>query len=359
MPSPLPSCSVALHDRCPAVTASFSWPHVIGTLIAGDSLSEDEAAAAMAEIMEGNATPAQIAAFVVGLRAKGESLGEVVGLVRTMRAYGQHVDVALDVLDTCGTGGDRAGTFNVSTAAAFVCAGAGVPVAKHGNRAASSRCGSADVLEALGVRIDLPPQGVARCITEAGVGFCFAPIFHPAMRYAGPPRKELGVATIFNFLGPLTNPAGAKCQALGVADGRMLAKMVHALAQLGSRHVLAFHGDDGLDELSTPGPSHVLELKDGATSEWIVEPEALGLPPADLASLAGGTAEENARALRAVLEGEAGPHRDIVMLNAAAGLMAADRVPSLEGGIQVAADVIDSGEAARALERLVEVAASA
>jgi anthranilate phosphoribosyltransferase len=179
------------------------------------------------------------------------------------------------------------------------------------------------------------------------------------MRHAGPPRKELGVATIFNFLGPLTNPAGAKRQALGVADARMLGKMVHALAQLGSRHVIAFHGDDGLDELSTSGRSHVLELKDGATSEWTVDPETLGLPPTDLASLAGGTAEENARALRTVLEGQTGPHRDIVMLNAAAGLMAADRVPSLEGGIQVAAEAIDSGAAVRALERLIEVAASA
>jgi anthranilate phosphoribosyltransferase len=340
------------------MTGPFSWPHAIGALIAGDSLSEDEAAAAMSEIMEGNATPAQIAAFVVGLRAKGESLPEVVGLVRTMRAYGQHVDIALDVLDTCGTGGDRAGTFNVSTAAALVCAGAGIPVAKHGNRAASSRCGSADVLEALGVRIDLPPEGVARCITEAGVGFCFAPIFHPAMRHAGPPRKELGVATIFNFLGPLTNPAGAKRQALGVADRKMLPKMVAALAQLGSSHVLAFHGDDGLDELSTSGPSRVLELKDGETSEWTVEPGALGLPPADLASLAGGSAEENARALRTVLEGESGPHRDIVLLNAAAGLMAADQVTSLEAGIQGAAEAIDSGGAARALDRLIDVAAS-
>ncbi|MEA2507706.1 MAG: anthranilate phosphoribosyltransferase [Actinomycetota bacterium] len=342
----------------PAPIADFSWPHVLGTLIAGRSLSEAGAAAAMGEIMKGDATAAQIAGFVVALRVKGEAIEEIVGLVRTMRSYGARVEVTEEVLDTCGTGGDRAGTFNVSTAAALVCAGAGVPVAKHGNRAASSRCGSADVLEALGVRIDLPPEGVARCITEAGIGFCFAPIFHPAMRYAGPPRKELGVATIFNFLGPLTNPAGATHQALGVADAKMLDKMVDALARLGSRHVVAFHGEDGLDELSTSGPSRVLELKEGRITEWIVEPQQLGLPPADLASLAGGSPQQNAQVLRDVLEGQSGPHRDIVVLNAAAGLMAADRADSLEGGIQTAAQAIDSGRATRSLDRLIEVASS-
>jgi anthranilate phosphoribosyltransferase len=312
----------------------------------------------MGEIMEGNATAAQIAAFVVALRVKGESIQEIVGLVRTMRSYGGRVEVSQEVLDTCGTGGDRAGTFNVSTAAALVCAGAGVPVAKHGNRAASSRCGSADVLEALGVRIDLPPEGVGRCIEEAGIGFCFAPIFHPAMRHAGPPRKELGVPTIFNFLGPLTNPAGATRQALGVADAKMLDKMVDALAHLGSSHVLAFHGEDGLDELSTSGPSRVLELKGGRISEWRVEPQDLGLPAADLASLAGGSPQQNAEVLRDVLGGRQGPHRDIVVLNAAAGLMAAERADSLEGGIQIAAEAIDSGAAERTLDRLIEVASS-
>lgn len=327
-------------------------------MIAGESLSEAEAAAAMGEIMEGNATAAQIAAFVVALRVKGESIQEIVGLVRTMRSYGGRVEVSQEVLDTCGTGGDRAGTFNVSTAAALVCAGAGVPVAKHGNRAASSRCGSADVLEALGVRIDLPPEGVGRCIEEAGIGFCFAPIFHPAMRHAGPPRKELGVPTIFNFLGPLTNPAGATRQALGVADAKMLDKMVDALAHLGSSHVLAFHGEDGLDELSTSGPSRVLELKGGRISEWRVEPQDLGLPAADLASLAGGSPQQNAEVLRDVLGGRQGPHRDIVVLNAAAGLMAAERADSLEGGIQIAAEAIDSGAAERTLDRLIEVASS-
>jgi anthranilate phosphoribosyltransferase len=214
------------------------------------------------------------------------------------------------------------------------------------------------VLEALGVRIDLPPEGVGRCIEEAGIGFCFAPIFHPAMRHAGPPRKELGVPTIFNFLGPLTNPAGATRQALGVADAKMLDKMVDALAHLGSSHVLAFHGEDGLDELSTSGPSRVLELKGGRISEWRVEPQDLGLPAADLASLAGGSPQQNAEVLRDVLGGRQGPHRDIVVLNAAAGLMAAERADSLEGGIQIAAEAIDSGAAERTLDRLIEVASS-
>ncbi|HEX2196094.1 MAG TPA: anthranilate phosphoribosyltransferase, partial [Actinomycetota bacterium] len=255
----------------------FSWPHVISRLLGGGSLSEEEAGACMEEIMEGAATPAQIAGFVVALRAKGETIDEVAGLVRTMRRFAQKVDVGGDVLDTCGTGGDRSGTFNVSTAAALVCAGAGVKVAKHGNRAASSRCGSADVLEALGVKIDLDPDGVAACIARAGIGFCFAPVFHPAMRHAGAPRRELGVPTIFNFLGPLTNPAGATRQALGVSDPRMVEKMVHTLGRHGSKHVLAFHGDQGLDELATSGPSQVYELVDGDVRRWSIDPQELGL----------------------------------------------------------------------------------
>src|ERR671914_3137070 len=241
----------------------FSWGRTITALLEGESLSESTAAAAMMEIMEGAATPAQIAGFVVALRAKGETTDEIVGFVGTMRSYGEKVHAGGEVLDTCGTGGDRAGTFNVSTAAALVCAGAGVKVAKHGNRAASSRCGSADVLEALGVKIDLPPPGVEECIEEAGIGFCFAPVFHPAMRHAGATRRELGVATIFNFLGPLTNPAGATRQALGVSDERMLDRMVDVLEQLGSVRVVAFHGHGKLDELSLSGPSRVIELVDG------------------------------------------------------------------------------------------------
>jgi anthranilate phosphoribosyltransferase len=331
----------------------FSWGQTISSLLAKQDLSEEQASAAMVEIMEGAATPAQIAGFVVALRAKGESADEVAGLVRTMRSYAQAINVSGDLLDTCGTGGDRTGTFNVSTAAALVCAGAGVKVAMHGNRAASSRCGSADVLETLGVKIELDPDGVARCIETAGMGFCFAPVFHPAMRHAGAPRRELGVATVFNFLGPLTNPAGAKRQALGVSDRSMLEKMVAALARLGSERVLAFHGHSGLDELSTSGPSEVLELRDGETHSWTLDPADLDLPPADLSDVSGGTAEENATFIRQVLAGEEGPRRDIVILNAAAGLMAAGRADDIFAGLQQASESIDSGHAQRSLELLI------
>jgi anthranilate phosphoribosyltransferase len=334
---------------------TFSWPQVLSRLLAGDSLTEDEAGACMEEIMEGAATPAQIAGFVVALRSKGETIDEVAGLVRTMRRYAQRVSAGDDVLDTCGTGGDRSGTFNVSTAAALVCAGAGVKVAKHGNRAASSRCGSADVLEALGVKIDLPPDGVEACIDRAGIGFCFAPVFHPAMRHAGATRRELGVPTIFNFLGPLTNPAGATRQALGVSDPKMVEKMVQTLGRLGSKHVLAFHGDQGLDELSTSGPSQVYELTGGEVRRWVIDPVELGVAPAPLEAVAGGSAEENAAAIRSVLAGEPGPKRDIVLLNAAAGLMAAGRAEEMSAGLALATEAVDSGEAAKRLDLLVSV----
>ena len=333
---------------------TFEWGPTIARLLGGESLAEADAAAAMREIMDGAATPAQVAGFVVALRAKGESVDELAGLVRTMRQYALGAPVAGDVLDTCGTGGDRAGTFNVSTAAALVCAGAGVAVAKHGNRAASSRCGSADVLESLGVKIDLPPPAVEDCIERAGIGFCFAPVFHPAMRHAGAPRRELGVATIFNFLGPLTNPAGATRQSLGVSDPVMLPKMVDTLARLGSKHVVAFHGDQGLDELSTSGPSRVVELKDGTTTEWTIDPTELGLDAAPLEAIAGGDADDNAAAIRSVLAGDPGPKRDVVILNAAAGLIASGRVDDMKSGLAMAAEAIDSNGAARALDLLVE-----
>lgn len=333
----------------------FSWGQAITSLLEGRDLSEPEAAAAMTEVMQGSATPAQIAGFVVALRAKGETAAEISGLVRTMRGLSQRVRVSGDVLDTCGTGGDRSGTFNVSTAAALVCAGAGVRVAKHGNRAASSRCGSADVLEALGVKIDLPPDGVARCIEGAGIGFCFAPVFHPAMRHAAAPRRELGVATIFNFLGPLTNPAGARFQALGVSDAKMLPKMVDALGRLGSKHVVAFQGDQGLDELSTSGPSRVLELVGGEVKEWTLDPAELGFAPADLSAVAGGSAKENADLVREVLDGTPGPHRDIVVLNASAGLLAAGAAPTISDGVEEAVRSIDEGGAKRALDALVSL----
>ena len=337
------------------MTEGFSWGQAITTLLSGESLSDEQTAAAMSEVMEGAATPAQIAGFVVALRSKGETTEEIVGLVRTMRAYALAVDAGDDVVDTCGTGGDRAGTFNVSTAAALVCAGAGARVAKHGNRAASSKCGSADVLETLGVRLDLDPKGVAACISEAGMGFCFAPIFHPAMRHAATPRRELGIATVFNFLGPLTNPAGARRQALGVSDPAMIRPMVDALRRLGSERVVAFRGEDGLDELTLSGPSQVIDLADGEITERRVEPGDVGLELAQLDAVRGGTAEENAAAIRSVLAGERGPKRDIVVLNAAAGLVAAGLAEDLPAGADLAARAIDEGAAARALERLVEV----
>lgn len=312
----------------------------------------------MIEIMEGAATPAQIAGFVIALRAKGETVDEIVGLVRTMRRYGDKVEVVGEVLDTCGTGGDRTGTFNVSTAAALVCAGAGARVAKHGNRAASSKCGSADVLEALGVKIDLPPGAVATCLAEAGIGFCYAPMFHPAMRHAAAPRRELGVATIFNFLGPLTNPAGATRQALGVSDPSMIDVMVEALGRLGSNHVIAFHGYGGLDELATAGPSDVVEWKKGAVSRWTLDPSELGLETAPLDAIAGGSADQNAATIRTILAGDKGPRRDIVVLNAAAGLVAAGFASDISAGITAAAGAIDSGRARESLERLVAVSNS-
>jgi anthranilate phosphoribosyltransferase len=341
------------------MTEPFSWARAISALLAGDDLDEEQSAAAMIDIMDGVATPAQIAGFVIALRAKGETVDELVGLVKTMRAFSERISVAGDVLDTCGTGGDRTGTFNVSTAAALVCAGAGVKVAKHGNRAASSRCGSADVLEALGVKIDLPPAAVAACIEEAGIGFCFAPVFHPAMRHTAVPRRELGVATIFNFLGPLTNPAGATRQSLGVADPRMVDLMVEALGRLGSERVLAFHGAGGLDELSTAGPSYVVELNHGEISRWTIDPADLDLPPSPIESLAGGSADENAGEIRSVLAGTAGPKRDVTALNAAAGLVAAGRSDDIPDGLEVAQAAIDSGAATDALERLITVSSRA
>lgn len=338
---------------------TFSWAQTITTLLAGNDLAETETEMAMTEIMDGAATPAQIAGFVVALRAKGETTDEVVGLVKTMRRYAAPVNVGGDLLDTCGTGGDRAGTFNVSTAAALVCAGAGVKVAKHGNRAASSRSGSADVLETLGVKIDLPPDGVAACVAEAGIGFFFAPVFHPAMRHAAAPRRELGIPTVFNFLGPLTNPAGATFQALGVSDPRMLDKMVETLGRLGSKHVVAFHGHGGLDELSTAGPSDVIELAGGSTKRWKLNPLALGFDPAPVEAISGATPENNAAHVRSVLSGDAGARRDVVVLNAAAGLLAADRCNDIAEGVEVAAQAIDSGAAADTLARLIEISQAA
>lgn len=318
-------------------------------------LSEDEAADAMDDVFRGDATPALLSAFLVALRMKGETVDEIAGMARTMRDHSLRVEVEGPLLDTCGTGGDGRGTFNVSTAAAFVVAGAGARVAKHGNRAMSSACGSADVLEALGAKIDLSPEQVAKCIEQAGFGFMFAQTFHPAMKHAAPTRRELGVRTAFNLLGPLTNPAGAQHQLLGVARPEMAPLMAAALDRLGSRHVLVIHGHDGSDELTLDGPNPVYEINKGESEEYTIDPRKLGLPTALPSAIQGGTPEENAKMLTALLDGESGAMRDIVLLNAAAALVAADIVPNVQDGLQTAAESIDSGAAKERLTAFVEL----
>jgi len=317
-------------------------------------LSEEESAAVMTAFMTGEASPAQIGAFLAALRMKGETVDEVTGMARIMREHALRVETKGTVVDTCGTGGDASGTFNVSTAAAFVVAGAGAKVAKHGNRAMSSGCGSADVLEALGARIDLNPDQVGQCLRETGIGFMFAQVFHPAMKYVAPTRREIGIRTVFNILGPLTNPAGARHQLLGVARAELAPMIAAVLAKLGTHHALVVHGDGGLDELSLTGQSHVHEVRDGDVREFFVSPEELGLAPAPLAEVKGGTPEENAVKLRQVLAGGRGPLRDIVALNAAAALVAADIAPDLKAGVTAAAGAIDSGAAKARLEAFVE-----
>ena len=318
-----------------------------------EDLDEETAAAAMTAIMDGEITPLQVAALLMGLRVKGETAQEVAGFVRTMRGYALPVPVTGPVVDTCGTGGDRAGTFNVSTVAALVAAGAGARVAKHGNRAASSSCGSADLLEAWGVVIDLPPDGVAACIEELGIGFCFAPAFHPAMKHVVPARRELGVPTVFNFLGPLTNPAGAQHQTIGVGDRRMAPLMAGTLAKLGTEHALVFCGHDGLDELTTTGPSHVWEIRKGEVREYDFDPAEHGIARATLDQLQGGALADNVRIADAVLAGEQGPRRDIVLVGAAAALVAADLADDWASGLEAAARSIDSGAARGILDRWI------
>jgi anthranilate phosphoribosyltransferase len=304
--------------------------------------------------MSGEGTPGQVGGFLLALRAKGETVDEITGLARTMREFSLKVPTDRPVVDTCGTGGDRAGTVNISTMAALVVAGAGVPVAKHGNRAASSACGSADVLEALDVVLELTPEGVAACIEEAGIGFCFAPAFHPAMRYVVPVRRELGVPTVFNFLGPLTNPAGARRQTVGVSDAGMAPKMADALRRLGAERAMVFRGDDGLDELSTVTTSSVWDISD-EVRVGSFDPQTLGIARARPDDLKGGTADENARICTEVLAGKDGPVRDAVALNAAAALVVANVVADLTEGLARARESIDSGAAATALDKLRDV----
>jgi anthranilate phosphoribosyltransferase len=319
-------------------------------------LSVDEAAAAMEEIMEGRAQPAQIAGLLIALAMKGERPSEVVGLARTMRTRATRLSRPYgDVFDTCGTGGDRAHTFNVSTVAALVVAACGVAVAKHGNRSVSSRCGSADLFEALGVNIGAPPEVVERCLADGGIAFFFAPTFHPSMRHAAPARRDLGVRTAFNLLGPLTNPAGAARQLVGVPRPELTELVARSLGLLGSTRAWVVHGADGLDEISTTGYTKVSEYRDGAVNTFYIHPADVGLPKAAPEALRGGDAAENAQIARAVLDGASGPARDIVLLNAGASLLIAGAAPSIDDGIRQAAAALDSGAAARKLQRLTEL----
>ena len=339
-----------------AFAAMGGWPAVLGRLFGRGDLTADEASLALGEVLAGAATPAQIASFITALRIKGETVEEMTGLVRAMLAHAEPLPVARpeDIVDTCGTGGDRSRSINVSTIAALVVAGAGARVCKHGGRAASSATGSADVLEALGVVIDLGPDGVARCIEEVGIGFCFAPRFHPAMRFAIPVRRELGVATVFNFLGPLANPARAGLQIVGVSDPAMAEKMLGVLVANGVQRAMVVHGADGLDELSTTGPSTVLEVgADAEVRRYIVDPADLGFATTSLEELRGGDAEANAEVVRRVLAGKKGPHRDIAVLNAAAGLVVAGLSTDLADGVARASAVIDGGAARDVLAHLV------
>jgi anthranilate phosphoribosyltransferase len=332
---------------------------ILAQLTRGAELSADAVEAAMGELFEGRVSDVQAAAFIVALRTKGETEGELAALVQAMYQYGTRVEVPAGAIDTCGTGGDRSGTINVSTMAALVAAGAGARVVKHGNRAASSKAGSADVLEELGVAIEVGPDGVAQCVQEAGVGFCFAPRYNPAMRFLGPARAEIGVPTTFNFLGPLANPARVRRQAVGVSDAAMATRMLGALRDLGTERAMVFYGHDGLDELTTTTTSTVHELADGRLHEYSVDPIDLGIARSDPADLVGGNATTNAAMLRTVLAGEKGPHRDLVVLNAAAAVVVAGIAPDLAAGIEVAGASLDSGAASRALETLVRVSKAA
>ena len=328
------------------------WPRILQRLVSHEALSAEEAADAMRAIMSGDVTSGQVGGFLMALRTKGETVDELDGLARTVLELATPVSTPGPVLDTCGTGGDRSGTFNISTISAIVVAGAGVPVAKHGNRAATSHCGSADLLEALGVKIDQDAEGVERCLADAGIGFMFAPVFHPAFRYAAPVRGELRVPTSLNFLGPLTNPARPTAQVVGVSDARMLPLMAEVLARRGTRAKL-FRGEDGLDELTTTGPSVVLDVRDGQVVQSRLDPTEHGIAPASREDLRGGDAPEGARGARAVLGGEPGPKRDVVLLNAGAALEVAGAAADLDEGIALAATSIDEGKAAATLERWI------
>ena len=340
------------------------WPAVLRRLQARESLTADEAGAALTDVLEGNATSAQLAAFVTALRMKGETVEEIAGMVDAMLATAEPLTLpaGLDPVDTCGSGGSptrRVAAFNVSTIASFVIAGAGATVCKHGGRAATATSSSADLLEALGVAVELGPAGVVRCLEEAGMGFCFAPRFHPAMRHAGPTRRELGVPTVFNFLGPLANPARVRRQVLGVSDPAMAEKAAGVLLARGAERALVVHGHDGLDELTTLTTSSVIEVRDGALHRYVVDPVELGVAHDDPSAVRGGDTGTNVDLTRRVLGGERLGHRDLVLLNAAAGLVAAGVVDDLAAGIEAGAAAIDDGRAAAVLESLARTSASA
>ncbi len=330
----------------------------IAALVSGHSLKMEEAASVMEEIMEGQVTPAQFGAFVTALRLKGETVNEIAGLAKTMRAKAIRVETTAPVVDVVGTGGDGLNTFNISTTAAFVVAGAGLKVAKHGNRAASSQCGSADVLEALGVKFELNARQVQQCIEKVGIGFMFAPAFHPAMKYAAAPRREIGIRTVFNIIGPLTNPADAKAYLLGVADSSLVKKLAQVLQSLDCHHALVVHGGDGLDEITITRKTRVCELKEGRINSYTISPEDFGLPRANLASLKGGTVAENAALLHSILSGTPGPQRDVVLMNAGAALVAGDRAKTIQQGIDLAKEALDNGKALAKLEQLIKLSQS-
>jgi anthranilate phosphoribosyltransferase len=330
----------------------------INMLVNNISLTETEMAGCMQEIMEGKATDSQIGAFLTALRIKGETVEEITGAAKIMRGKAAAIKAPEDVLDTCGTGGDMAHTFNISTTTAFVVAGAGIPVAKHGNRSVSSQSGSADVLEALGVKIDLPPGKVETCIFETGFGFLFAPLFHPAMKHAIGPRREMGIRTIFNILGPITNPAGAKRQILGVFAGKLTETLALVLGNLGAIDAMVVHGEDGLDEVSITGRTKVSRLKDGSVENFSIEPEDFGIWRNKIEFLQGGSKEENAAITLSILHGEQGPKRDIILMNSAVACIVAGKTEDFKIALNIAADSIDSGRALKKLEEVKKISNS-
>ena len=327
----------------------------IDIVVSGDSLSMDDAASVMRQIMSGEATQAQLGSFLTALRLKGETTEEIAGMATVMREFSLRVNVDGMLVDSVGTGGDGLNTFNISTAAAFVAAGAGLKVAKHGNRAASGSCGSADVLEELGVRIELPPEGVERCIEESGIGFMFAQAFHPSMRHAGPVRREIGIRTVFNILGPLTNPAGAQSMLVGVAFLELGGKMAEVLRLLDTHHSIVVHGEGGLDEMTLSGDTSMWEVAGGKVRNWTLSVADTGLPVTPIEAVRGGDKAANASTMRALLGGEGGPVRDYVLLNSAGVLLVGDLVSNIRDGVQLAAQAIDSGAAKDCMESMIEV----